>query len=142
MNVGVIRHHEPVSWGIDRGSEAPGARPGDAQLAIKELEILRGDVDLVNPNAVAGVSDSQLDRYRGAVTSGDHLRLDQRTRRDGPAIRAAITRILAVDTSSGGASADAVLKEAKMRRVLVALDYAAQFIRHQATGAPRGGLVR
>ena len=45
---------------------------------------------------------------------------------------AAISRVLEVDTAQGGTSKDDVVKEEKMRRVLIALQYATQEIQRQA----------
>jgi hypothetical protein len=109
--------------------ERATARPSnDAELGIQEVEALR-QVDVVAP---AELAEPLVKLFAGELTSGDHLRLPQMTTHDGPAIQSAISRVLEVDTASGGASKDAVVKEEKMRRVLVALQYATQEIQRQA----------
>ena len=93
----------------------------EAHLGIQELDALRA-LDLVAPPEAAELAEPLVELYRGTPTSGDHLRLEQRTHHTGPAIRAAVGRILVADTTAIAGTQDAVLKEAKMRRVLQALD--------------------
>jgi hypothetical protein len=107
----------------------------DAEIAIRELEALRS-VDLV---ADSIATDQELvQRYRGIESSGDHLRLPQMTSLDGPSLRAAIGRVLSVDTRAVAATTreDAV-KEARMLNVLKALEYAVSNIQRKANMGSR-----
>ena len=108
------------------------SRRAEAEVAIREIQVLRADVDLLLPEA-AEPSEHLVEAYRGAVTSGDHLRLPQMTSLDGLSMRAAITRVLAVDTSRTPGRASDVIKEEKMRRVLRALDAAVADIQRQSS---------
>lgn len=108
-------------------------RKNDAQVAVKELQVLRADLDMVAPPEVAEVAEPLVKLFQGELSSGDHLRLPQLTQHDGPSLQRAIGRVLDVDTGAAGASREAVVKEEKMRRVLTALQYAVQEIQHKAS---------
>lgn len=113
---------------------APEARIGartEAHLGIKELGALRA-LDLVAPPEAADLAEPLVALYQGTPTSGDHLRLEQRTNHSGPAIRAAVARVLSADITAVAGNQDAVIKEAKMRRVLQALDGAVADIQRRA----------
>jgi hypothetical protein len=108
-------------------------RRTDAEMGVRELEVLRLDLDMVAPPDAAELAEPLVDAFRGAPTSGDHLRLPQMTQLDGPGMRAAVGRVLAVDTAAAGApDPDAAEKEARMREVLRALDSAAEHIQLRA----------
>jgi hypothetical protein len=121
---------------IDTSTAATGeariANRNDAHLGIKELAVLRLDFDMVAPPEAAELGEPLVEMYQGTLTSGDHLRLDQRTNHSGAAIRAAVGRVLATDPTAAASSQDAVLKEAKMRRMLQALDGAVADIQRRA----------
>lgn len=102
----------------------------DAQLGIKELEALR-NVDMVSPE-VGQVAEPLVQMYQGQITTGDALRLEQRTRFDGPSVRAAIGRFLSVDRTRAGGSPEQLQKEARLHQVLKGLDLAVTHIRQQA----------
>lgn len=102
------------------------------RMAIDELEILRLDVDLVAPPEAAALAEPLVETFQAPPTSGDHLRLPQPTRFSAQQLRGAVDRVLAADTSGAARSPDAVVKEAKMRRVLGALRGANQHIARQS----------
>ncbi len=117
----------------------PDARPGartEAHLGIKELDALRA-LDMVAPPEAADLAEPLVELYRGTLTSGDHLRLEKRTNFSGPAIRAAVGRILTADVTAVAGGQDSVIKEAKMRRVLQALDGAVADIQRRAALSTR-----
>jgi hypothetical protein len=115
-------------------SESRVTKRTDAHLGIKELEALRRlDLDMVAPPEAADLAEPLVALYQGTPTSGDHLRLPQLTHLDAQSLRSAVGRVLAVDTTAIAGSQDAVLKEAKMRRVLKALDSAVADIQRRAT---------
>lgn len=92
----------------------------DHQPAVQELDALRLELDLEmpEPDQLTG----PLARSLGASSSsGDHLRIAEPPEYAGHEMSAALARILNADVSHGVASSDAVVKEAKMRRVLEAL---------------------
>ncbi len=95
------------------------------QLAVDEVEALRLEVDVAGELPATGLAPS---RFRMVPTSGDHLRLPQRTRFTGPQMRGAVRRLLAVDATTATRSRDAVIKEARMRQVLEALRWANEHI--------------
>lgn len=109
----------------------------DAQMGIREFEVLRADLDMVAPADAAALAEPLVELYRGASTSGDHLRLPQLTRHDGPALQAAVGRILDTDTTSAGGSRETVIKEERMRRVLTALQGVVATIQRQANMSSR-----
>ena len=115
-------------------AQVPEQRTGartEAHLGIKELDALRA-LDLVAPPEAADLAEPLVALYQGTPTSGDHLRLEQRTNHSGPAIRAAVARVLSADITAVAGNQDAVIKEAKMRRVLQALDGAVADIQRRA----------
>lgn len=115
-----------------RSGDARIARRNDAQMGIQEIEVLRLDLDMVAPPDAAELAEPLVEMYRGTLTSGDHLRLAQATYHDGPTLRSAVGRVLSIDTTAHAGSQDAVLKEAKMRRLLQALDGAVADIQRRA----------
>src|SRR5687768_8879958 len=86
----------------------------DGNVSAREINILRNDVDLLAPEA-ADIGEHLIDQYRGTVTSGDHLRLPQMSSLDAMSMKAAIGRVLSVDTSRTAASQNDVIKEERMR---------------------------
>lgn len=112
-------------------------RKNDADLGIREVEALR-QVDVVAPAELAELAEPLVKLFAGELTSGDNLRVPLMTTHDGPSLQAAISRVLSVDTAKGGASKDSVMKEEKMRRVLIALQYATQEIQRQANMGAAG----
>lgn len=117
------------------GSESAQVRArSDAQLDVREIQALRLEADMVVGPEAATLAEPLVALYRGTLTSGDHLRLPQLTTHDGPSMRAAVGRVLAVNTraTGGGTSAD-VIKEERMRRVLHALDELVGQIQRQAS---------
>ncbi len=136
MTAGAIR-----DYGLQRANVAfdtSDIRPerNDAHLAIHELDVLRADLDLVAAPEAAQSLEPLIQLYRGGLTSGDHLRLPLMTSHDGPALRAAVSRVIGTDNSAGG-SRDDVMKEEKMRRVLRALDSAVSDIHRHANMSAR-----
>ena len=109
----------------------------DAEMGIKELEALRLAADLVVPEAAA-LAAGLVKAFSGALPSGDHIRLQQKTFLDGPQMRAAMERVLAVDIrATPGANPDAVRAEARMQRVLGALTDAGEHIHNRASVAKK-----
>ncbi|MCC7383659.1 MAG: hypothetical protein IT384_17595 [Deltaproteobacteria bacterium] len=137
MSAVAVRDVKPNFWQLGLESESAHssatARKNDAQVAIREIEVLRADNDLIVPPEVADIAEPLVKLFQGEITSGDHLRLPQMTAHDGPAMQAAISRVLGADTRAAGASRDDVVKEEKMRRVLKALQYAASNIQQKAS---------
>jgi hypothetical protein len=129
---------QPQLWAPDLDPKRTTHRNHDAQIAIREIKLLRDDMDIAVAPELADVVEPLVDRYQSRPTVGDHLRLPQRTTHDGPQMRAAIRRFLSADFSAPGGSRQAVVAEAKMRRVFAALEYAAQMIsRKSVEGANR-----
>lgn len=123
---------------VGGGSSSSAARNrSDAQLGIQELRVLR-DVDLVTPPEVADLAEPLVEAYRGNVTTGDHLRLQQLTSFDGPAMRASVHRILTADMSAKAGTEAERAAEAKMLRVLSALEDAVSHIQRQSGTSHRG----
>ncbi len=102
------------------------------RLAIDELEILRLDVDMVAPPEVAQLAEPLIETFQATPGSGDHLRLPQPTRFAAAQLQGAVDRILETPTSNAARSPDAVVKEARMRRVLAALQGANEHIARQS----------
>jgi len=123
-----------LSQAHDKPSTLDHARKNDAHYGIKEVQALRR-VDLVAPPEMADLAEPLVKMFSGEITSGDHLRLPQLTSHDGPAMNAAIGRILSVDTQSVGGDREAVVKEEKMRRVLQALQFATTQIQMRTTAS-------
>lgn len=117
---------------FDQLPQELGTPESAGRMAIDELEILRLDVDLIAPPEAAELGESLVDTFQAPPTSGDHLRLPQPPRSSAERLRGAVDRMLAVDTSGAARSQDAVVKEAKMRRVLNALRGANQHIARQS----------
>lgn len=117
---------------LEVGREAPRARH-DAQLGIKELEVLR-NVDVVAPAELAQVGEPLVETYRGNITTGDHLRLPQMTRLPDDVLRDSLRRVLSADLDRAGGSPEARAAEAKMHRVLGAIDDALTTIQAHAGG--------
>ncbi|MCK6545019.1 hypothetical protein L6R52_04070 [Myxococcota bacterium] len=112
-------------------------RRAEAHLGIREIEVLRADLDMIAPPEAAELAEPLVALYQGQISSGDHLRLPQLTSHDGPAVRAAISRVLAVDTREAGGAQEDVIKEERMRRVLRALEGAVANIQRQANMSAR-----
>jgi hypothetical protein len=113
------------------------ARRVEAHLGIREIEVLRADLDMIAPPEAAELAEPLVALYQGQISSGDHLRLPQLTTYDGPAVRAAISRVLSVDTREAGGPQEDVIKEERMRRVLRALEGAVANIQRQANLSAR-----
>lgn len=139
MSLPAIRnfHQALASLDLELGTPAPRAR-NDAQMGIKELEVLRLDADIVTPPEVADAAEPLVETFRGQITTGDHLRLPQLTALDGPAMRAAIGRILARDTRAAGGTDAELAAEGRMRRVLSALEDTVAQIQRRAAIQHRG----
>lgn len=117
---------------VDFGTVRPERQ---APVAVRELEVLRLDQDVVAPADAAELAEPLVEIFQGAPTSGDHLRLPQMSQLDGARMRAAVGRVLAVDTSAPTAVApEALEQEARMREVLRALDHAVEHIQRRSTG--------
>ena len=115
-----------------RTSGTPNTRQTDAQLGIRELEVLRGDIDVITPPEVAQFAEPLVALYQGQVSSGDTLRLPTLTNHDALSMRAAVGRVLAME---GAVSSP---KEARMIEVLGALESAISNIQRQAAMTRRG----
>ncbi|MFO0727529.1 MAG: hypothetical protein U1E65_27375 [Myxococcota bacterium] len=114
--------------------EAPASSPvrsSEVQLGVGEALALR-QVDLVAPAELAALAEPLVKLYAGELSSGDHLRLPQRTALDGPALMSAVRRVLATETGPTIGDKDAIVKEERMRRVLKALEYATAQIQQKA----------
>jgi hypothetical protein len=122
---------------LDAGApKSPLTRRNDAHMGVHEIEVLRADLDMVTPAEASELAQPLVEMYRGVVTSGDQLRLPLLSNHNGPTIRAAVGRVLDTDTSAPIGSREDVLKEAKMHRVLRALEgAAAQIQRHASMNA-------
>lgn len=128
---------KPQSWAPDLDPKHARTPRHEAQVALKEIHLLR-DADVAVAPELADIAEPLVDRYQSRPTLGDQLRLPQKTSHDPASMRRSIRRVLATDTSAPGGSRDAVIAEAKMRRVFLALEYAAQMItRRAAEGAHR-----
>ena len=125
--------------GLGPSSDLPApTKRADAQPAIAELEALNLDLDLVanHPSKAASLVEPLLGSFSAKPISGDHLRLPQLTRLDGPQMRAAMRRVLSVDTHGPAPSERAVISEERMRYVLRALTAAVDHIDQQSR--PKG----
>ncbi len=128
----------PASFNISLGNESLRADRGraDAEMGIRELEALRLDADLVIPADAAELAEPLVKAFAGELTSGDHLRLQQKTFLDGPSMRAAVQRVLDVEIRTApGLDPDAIRAEARMHRVLGALSSAVEHINNRASVA-------
>ena len=117
--------------------QAQRRRQHEAHLGIKELEVLR-DVDFVAPAALAQVGEPLVESYRGNITNGDLLRLPPPTRLDGETLRASVRRVLGAPIDRPGGSPKARSAEAKMHRVLGAIDSALTTIEAHANAEHLG----
>ena len=102
------------------------------RMHLDELEVLRLDVDMVAPPEAAQLAEPLVEHFQATPTSGDHLRLPQPARYTSGQLRGAVDRILSADSSGAARSPDAVVKEAKMRRVLSALQGANNLIQQKS----------
>ena len=105
----------------------------DAQLVMGELEAVELHADIVAPPEMDVLAGTFAEKLQGVGSSGDHMRLPRLTYFDGPQLRASIDRMARVDTTTAVASKDAVVKEARMLRVLRALQEAGDHIRRQSS---------
>jgi hypothetical protein len=124
-------HDALAQFPTETTSEKVAFRP-DAELGIAELKALR-EVNYVASPELAQDSELLVGLYRGDTNGADALRLEQRTQLDGPSMRSAVGRILATEITPGG-SPEQLEKEAKMRRLLGALDVAVGSIQQQTIG--------
>jgi hypothetical protein len=112
-----------IGFPSSRAAQAPFTRRSDAELAIQELVVLR-EAELHAPADATELVGPLVDLYRGQGCSGDHLRLPRLSSLDGPSLRAAVARVLDVDTgvaARAGAHEDDLRRESGMRRVLLGL---------------------
>lgn len=93
----------------------------DAALDIHEIEAMRLNVDDVVPPEMAEMAEPLVEKFQGALTSGDHLRLQKMTNHDWHAMRGAVNRVLNADLGPAVASREAIAKEKRMHLVLGAL---------------------
>jgi len=119
--IGIGKAHVPSAF-MDalQPASRSSVRPGP-QVSIDEIDVLRADLDVVLPPEALSLGGPRLD-FNAPTTSGDHLRLPQMSALDGPQMRAAIRRVLRVDRTAAAGSGEAVMKEARMHRLLRALD--------------------
>ena len=129
-------HNALSNLQVEVGREAPRSRH-DVQLGIKELEVLR-NVDLVAPPELAQSGEPLVEAFRGNITNGDHLRLPQLTHLPGDALRTSLRRVLSTDIDGPGGSPDARAAEAKMHRVLGAIEDALATIQAYASAQQSG----
>ncbi len=108
-------------------------RRSEAQVQVRELDILRADLDLLASPESLELGEKLISDYLGNATSGDQLRLPQLTNLDGRALRSAVSRLLATDSSSGGASQIELAKENRMRSLLRDLANTVADIQRQAS---------
>jgi hypothetical protein len=127
-----IRDHSQALALLSPDASPIEPRALKAQPALREIEVLRSDLDLVAPPDAIADHRSLVDLYRGESTSGDSLRLPLLTNHDGPSLRAALARVLDADTSAGGPN-EGVLKEERMRRVLCAIQDTVSNIQQRST---------
>jgi hypothetical protein len=120
-----------------RGTGLERTRRNDAHIGIHEIDVLRADLDMVTPASESELAPSVAQMYRGTINAGDHLRLPLLTNHDGPSLRAAVGRVIDTDTSGAAGSREDVLKEAKMLRVLRALEGAVAHIQRHASMTAR-----
>ena len=107
-----------------------GALRGPTDLhGVRELELLRGDVDVVAPRGVAG--DALIRVFADASGVGDHLRLPQRTRHSGPSMRRAVARVLAAGSGADPRVTAPPEAEATMLAVLNKIDELVAGIEHR-----------
>jgi len=105
----------------------------DAQLLVGELEAVELHADVLAPADMDVLAGTLAEKLQGFGTSGDHLRLPRASYFDGPQIRGAIARVANVDTTTAVASEDVVVREARMLRVLRALQSASDHIQRQSS---------
>src|SRR5262245_11501078 len=117
MNAPAIRDFGHALVNVDAKNQPATTRRADLEVGIREIEVLRR-VDMVAPAAAAERMDGLVEAFRGTITSGDNLRLEQRTSLDAASISTAIRRVLSVDTTRAAGNQDDVVKEERMRRVL------------------------
>ncbi|MBK6688876.1 MAG: hypothetical protein IPG45_30685 [Deltaproteobacteria bacterium] len=123
-----------TSTDVGRADAGQGnVRRSEAQLQVRELDILRADLDLLASPESLELGEKLVSDYLGNATSGDQLRLPQLTNLDGRALRSAVSRLLATDSSSGGASQIELAKENRMRSLLRDLANTVADIQRQAT---------
>lgn len=108
------------------GQGAPAARANpfeahlEAHLTVGEAQALQADLDLLTPEADALIGPVAA-RLTAEPPSYDRLRLPPRAPHDVRQLEGARDRLLSADTSVPSSSRDAVLKEAKLHRLLQAL---------------------
>lgn len=119
--IGIGRSNVPSAF-LDalRPALDPRTRPGP-QIAVDELAVLGADLDVVLPPEAVSIGAQRLN-FNAPTTSGDHLRLQQATALDAPQMRASLRRVLRTDLGAAAGSSEAVMKEARLHRLLRALD--------------------
>lgn len=120
-----VGHFEVESFGL--GDVDARRTRNDAQLGIRELEVLRLDVDMVAPPEAADLAGPLVESFRAVPSAGDHLRLPTMTNLDGPAMRAAVSRVL-----MAGAEGTADARVNKMLRTLQGLETTVANIQRQS----------
>jgi hypothetical protein len=96
----------------------------DAQL----LEALRLSNETIAPPDIDSMVGPLVEQFRSSTSTSDRLRLPRPGRFDGPALRGAVQRMLALDTGGEFGDVQAVAKEREMRRILLGLQGATMHI--------------
>lgn len=104
-----------------------------AQVPSDELQVLSLDGDEIAPPEAAGLADHWVGEYRATPANGDRLRLAAPKNLTGAQIRGSLLRVLSSE-ARGAATPEAAIAEAKMRRVLEAIDVAHRMIQGRAQG--------
>jgi hypothetical protein len=118
-------------------TRTPARSRNDAQMGIKELQVLQLIDDVAPPDAVE-LAKGLAEKYFSPSNTGDQLRLQQLTNLDSYAMRSAIGRVLSIDIDAPGGSPEARRAEANMIRVLDTLESAVSQIQRQAGYSSRG----
>ena len=118
-------------------TQTPARTRNDAQMGIKELQVLQSMDDVAPPDAVELIR-GLAEKFFSPTSTGDQLRLQQLTNMDGYAVRSAIARVCSVDHGAPGGTTEARAAEARMVRVLDTLEAAVSQIQRQAGFSSRG----
>ena len=118
-------------------TKTPARTRNDAQMGIKELQVLQLIDDVAPPDA-AELAKHLAEKYFSPSNTGDQLRLQQLTNFDGYAVRSAIGRVVSTNLDAPGGTVEARAAEARMIRVLDTLEAAVSQIQRQAGFSSRG----
>lgn len=107
------------------------AAASPARIAVEEMQALSLDAEVIAPEH-SELAEHLVAQFRAPPMTGDHLRVPPPRNLTGQQISRSVVRMLAHEPA-GASSPEAAIAEAKMRRVLEALDATQRAIRQNVS---------